>query len=118
MPELDSAQLDRVRTAFTDRLGPDSPESAIGLVPNLAASRVANRLDLRGPAYTVDAACASSLVAVDQAVNELASGRCDLMLAGESTTVTTSPCGASSRNCAPSRPASASVPSTGAPTAS
>ncbi|WP_327697669.1 polyketide synthase [Streptomyces sp. NBC_00459] len=82
MPELDSAQLDRVRTAFTDRLGPDSPESAIGLVPNLAASRVANRLDLRGPAYTVDAACASSLVAVDQAVNELASGRCDLMLAG------------------------------------
>ena len=50
------------------------PESAIGLVPNLAASRVANRLDLRGPAYTVDAACASSLVAVDQAVSELASG--------------------------------------------
>lgn len=82
MPELDPAQLDRVRTAFTDKLGPDSPESAIGLVPNLAASRVANRLDLRGPAYTVDAACASSLVAVDQAVNELASGRCDLMLAG------------------------------------
>ncbi|MFF3372928.1 beta-ketoacyl synthase N-terminal-like domain-containing protein [Streptomyces sp. NPDC002680] len=82
LPDLDPAQLDRVRTAFTDRLGPDSPESAIGLVPNLAASRVANRLDLRGPAYTVDAACASSLVAVDQAVNELASGRCDLMLAG------------------------------------
>ncbi|WP_405773024.1 beta-ketoacyl synthase N-terminal-like domain-containing protein [Streptomyces sp. NBC_01538] len=82
LPDLDAGQLDRVRTAFTDRLGPDSPESAIGLVPNLAASRVANRLDLRGPAYTVDAACASSLVAVDQAVNELASGRCDVMLAG------------------------------------
>ncbi|MDX3456752.1 beta-ketoacyl synthase N-terminal-like domain-containing protein [Streptomyces sp. ME02-8801-2C] len=82
LPDLDPGQLDRVRTAFTERLGPDSPESAIGLVPNLAASRVANRLDLRGPAYTVDAACASSLVAVDQAVNELASGRCDLMLAG------------------------------------
>ncbi|WP_105970669.1 type I polyketide synthase [Streptomyces geranii] len=82
LPDLDPAQLDRVRTAFTDSLGPDSPESAIGLVPNLAASRVANRLDLRGPAYTVDAACASSLVAVDQAVSELASGRCDLMLAG------------------------------------
>ncbi|MEY2243251.1 beta-ketoacyl synthase N-terminal-like domain-containing protein [Streptomyces sp. BF23-18] len=82
LPELTSSQLDRVRTAFTDRLGPDSPESVIGLVPNLAASRVANRLDLRGPAYTVDAACASSLVAVDQAVGELSSGRCDLMLAG------------------------------------
>ncbi|MGX1546672.1 beta-ketoacyl synthase N-terminal-like domain-containing protein [Streptomyces adustus] len=82
LPDLTGAQLERVRTAFTDKLGPDSPESAIGLVPNLAASRVANRLDLRGPAYTVDAACASSLVAVDQAVGELASGRCDLMLAG------------------------------------
>lgn len=82
LPDLDAGQLDRVRVAFTERLGPDSPESAIGLVPNLAASRVANRLDLRGPAYTVDAACASSLVAVDQAVSELASGRCDLMLAG------------------------------------
>ncbi|MFD4570731.1 beta-ketoacyl synthase N-terminal-like domain-containing protein [Streptomyces sp. NPDC058417] len=82
LPDLTEAQLGAVRAAFTERLGPDSPESAIGLVPNLAASRVANRLDLRGPAYTVDAACASSLVAVDQAVNELAGGRCDLMLAG------------------------------------
>ncbi|MEU8968245.1 beta-ketoacyl synthase N-terminal-like domain-containing protein [Streptomyces monashensis] len=82
LPDLDAAQLDRIRTAFTERLGPDSPESAIGLVPNLAASRIANRLDLRGPAYTVDAACASSLVAVDQAVTELTTGRCDMMLAG------------------------------------
>ncbi|MFJ9714488.1 beta-ketoacyl synthase N-terminal-like domain-containing protein [Streptomyces sp. NPDC101213] len=82
LPELPQDRLDRVRQAFTERLGPDSPESAIGLVPNLAASRIANRLDLRGPAYTVDAACASSLVAVDQAVGELATGRCDLMLAG------------------------------------
>ncbi|MES4908680.1 MULTISPECIES: beta-ketoacyl synthase N-terminal-like domain-containing protein [unclassified Streptomyces] len=82
LPGLDADQLERVRTAFTERLGPDRPEAAIGLVPNLAASRVANRLDLRGPAYTVDAACASSLVAVDQAVGELASGRCDAVLAG------------------------------------
>nr|WP_078890088.1 type I polyketide synthase [Streptomyces sp. NBRC 110468] len=82
LPDLNADQLGRVRAAFTERLGPDSPESAIGLVPNLAASRIANRLDLRGPAYTVDAACASSLVAVDQAVGELGSGRCDLMLAG------------------------------------
>ncbi|MDT0307964.1 beta-ketoacyl synthase N-terminal-like domain-containing protein [Streptomyces sp. DSM 44917] len=82
LPELGADQLARVREAFTERLGPDAPEHAIGLVPNLAASRVANRLDLRGPAYTVDAACASSLIAVDQAVAQLASGACDLMLAG------------------------------------
>jgi phosphopantetheinyl transferase (holo-ACP synthase) len=54
----------------------------IGLVPNLVASRIANRLDLGGPAYTVDAACASSLVAVDHAVRELRGGRCDLVIAG------------------------------------
>ncbi|QKV98014.1 polyketide synthase dehydratase domain-containing protein [Streptomyces sp. NA02950] len=82
LPGLRDDVLDRVRAAFVERLGPDRPEAAIGLVPNLAASRVANRLDLRGPVYTVDAACASSLVAVDQAVGELASGRCDMMLAG------------------------------------
>ncbi|MFI6251385.1 beta-ketoacyl synthase N-terminal-like domain-containing protein [Streptomyces sp. NPDC051016] len=82
VPGLTAGQLARVREAFTERLGPASPESAIGLVPNLAASRIANRLDLRGPAYTVDAACASSLVAVDQAVTELTAGRCDVMLAG------------------------------------
>ncbi|MEU5187739.1 beta-ketoacyl synthase N-terminal-like domain-containing protein [Streptomyces klenkii] len=82
LPELDAGLLERVRRAYTRQLGPDEPEQAINLVPNLTASRVANRLDLRGPAYTVDAACASSLVAVDQAVGELASGRCDLVLAG------------------------------------
>ena len=82
LPDLGAEQLDQVRSAFAAQLGPSRPESAIGLVPNLAASRIANRLDLRGPAYTVDAACASSLLAVDQAVAELASGRCDLMLAG------------------------------------
>jgi acyl transferase domain-containing protein/phosphopantetheinyl transferase len=82
VPDLTEDQLDRVRDAFDDSIGTASPESAIGLVPNLAASRVANRLDLRGPAYTVDAACASSLVAVDHAVRELDSGRCDVVLAG------------------------------------
>jgi len=82
VPELDEDRLEQVRSAFAEQLGPEAPESAIGLVPNLAASRVANRLDLRGPAYTVDAACASSLVAVDHAVRELDAGRCDIMLAG------------------------------------
>jgi len=81
-PGLAESALGTVRDAVRDRLGPDQPEASIGLVPNLAASRIANRFDLHGPAYTVDAACASGLVAVEQAVRELASGRCDAMLAG------------------------------------
>jgi acyl transferase domain-containing protein/phosphopantetheinyl transferase (holo-ACP synthase) len=82
LPDLPEEGAEQVRAAFAEALGPNKPEAAIGLVPNLAASRIANRLDVRGPAYTVDAACASSLVAVDQAVAQLASGRCDAMLAG------------------------------------
>ena len=81
-PDLDADVVDRIRAAFAARAGELGGEAAIGLVPNLAASRIANRLDLRGPAYTVDAACASSLVAVDHAVSELARGRCDVVLAG------------------------------------
>ncbi|GAB3885491.1 hypothetical protein GCM10029964_048240 [Kibdelosporangium lantanae] len=73
---------DSLRAALVEKLGPEQPEASIGLVPNLAASRIANRFDLHGPAYTVDAACASGLVAVEHAVRELAAGRCDAMLAG------------------------------------
>ncbi|MGW5745856.1 beta-ketoacyl synthase N-terminal-like domain-containing protein [Amycolatopsis sp. NPDC003861] len=82
MPSAGPAVLERLRTALLEPLGEFRPETAAGLVPNLAAARVANRLDLGGPAYTVDAACASSLVAVDQAIGELARGRCDVVLAG------------------------------------
>jgi acyl transferase domain-containing protein/phosphopantetheinyl transferase len=82
LPDVDEARLEEVRTAFQAQLGPHRPEAAIDLVPNLVASRVANRLDLAGPAYTVDAACASSLVAIDHAVWELTAGRCDVVIAG------------------------------------
>ncbi len=82
LPGVPEESLRALKEAFQARLGAHGPDSAIGLVPNLAASRIANRLDLRGPAYTVDAACASSLVALDQAARELRSGRCDVALAG------------------------------------
>jgi acyl transferase domain-containing protein/phosphopantetheinyl transferase len=82
VPGLSDSQLGAVRHEFLAKLGPERPDAAIGLVPNFAASRVANRFDLHGPAYTVDAACASGLIAVDAAVHELTSGRCDAVLAG------------------------------------
>ncbi|TNE86848.1 MAG: acyltransferase domain-containing protein [Deltaproteobacteria bacterium] len=81
-PELDAGTVARIKTRFQERAGSFGPDTAIGLVPNLAASRIANRLDLRGPAYTVDAACASALIAVEHAVRELREGRCDVVLAG------------------------------------
>ncbi|MEV8507477.1 beta-ketoacyl synthase N-terminal-like domain-containing protein [Actinoplanes sp. NPDC051475] len=81
-PDLGEDRLDLLRDRIDERLGKHQPEGTIGLVPNLAASRVANRLNLRGPAYTIDAACASSLIAVDQGMAELAQGRLDAVLAG------------------------------------
>ncbi|TDD29380.1 acyltransferase domain-containing protein [Actinomadura sp. KC06] len=82
VPELGEQRLDEIRRAFCERLGPDGPDASVGLVPSFAASRIANRFDLRGPAYTLDAACASSLLAVEHAVRALRSGEADAMLAG------------------------------------
>ena len=82
LPDVAADRLDAVRDAFVDQLGPLPNDAAVGVLPNMAASRIANRLDLGGPAYMVDAACASSLVAVDAGIGELQAGRCDLVLAG------------------------------------
>ena len=57
-------------------------DSFPGLLPNVAAGRVANRFDLGGANFTVDSACASSLTAIDVAVAQLESGRCELAIAG------------------------------------
>ena len=53
-----------------------------GLLGNVAAGRIANKLDLGGTNCVVDAACGSSLGAVNLALHELASGRCDVALTG------------------------------------
>ena len=46
------------------------------------ATRIAHRLDLRGPAISVHTACSTSLVAVVQAAQCLELGQCDMALAG------------------------------------
>ena len=53
-----------------------------GLLGNVVAGRIANRLDLHGTNCVVDAACASSLGALHLAGLELAAGRSDMVLAG------------------------------------
>ncbi|WP_406411644.1 type I polyketide synthase [Streptomyces sp. NBC_01614] len=50
--------------------------------PDFLCSRVAHKLGLRGPAVAVQAACATSLVAVHLAIQGLLNGDCDLALAG------------------------------------
>lgn len=53
-----------------------------GLLGNVVAGRIANRLDLGGSNYVTDAACASSLSALQIALHELRSGDSDMVLTG------------------------------------
>ncbi len=57
-------------------------DSFPGVLTNVIAGRIANRLDLGGVNFTVDAACAASLAALDAACKELRMGNSDLILCG------------------------------------
>ncbi|WP_020590265.1 type I polyketide synthase [Desulfobacter curvatus] len=53
-----------------------------GLLGNVVAGRIANRLDLSGTNTVCDAACASSLSAIHTAMMELETGQCDMSITG------------------------------------
>ncbi len=57
-------------------------DSFPGILANVISGRITNRLNLGGRNFTVDAACASSLAAVDLACQELFLEKSDMVLAG------------------------------------
>jgi enediyne polyketide synthase len=61
---------------------PVGEESLAGGLSNTIAGRICNHFDLKGGGFTVDGACASSLLAVSQACAALESGDLDVALAG------------------------------------
>ncbi len=68
-------ELDEQLPSFTEDAFP-------GQLANVIAGRIANRLDLGGANFTVDAASAASLAALDVACSQLTAGATDLMLCG------------------------------------
>lgn len=75
-------------TNHFDTILPEWTEDSFpGILMNVTAGRIANRLDLGGPNFTVDGACASSLVAVYNAVRELETGASDLAIVGGADTM-------------------------------
>ncbi len=72
----------RLPEAVDDYLPELTEDSFPGVLANVIAGRIANRLDLGGVNYTVDAACASSLAALDLACKELVGGTSDVVLCG------------------------------------
>ncbi|WP_435010544.1 type I polyketide synthase [Tundrisphaera lichenicola] len=90
LPMLDTVRPGAGRDALTacEGLLPEWTEDSFpGFLLNVAAGRVANRFDLGGANYTVDAACGSSLAAANLAVRELETGSADVVLLGGADTV-------------------------------
>lgn len=54
----------------------------LGNEKDYVATRVAHKLNLTGPAISVNTACSTSLVAIAQAFDALRAGRCNMALAG------------------------------------
>ena len=63
-------------SAFDKRLSSDS---------SFLATRIAYKLNLKGPAITIQTACSTSLVAISVACQHLTTYQCDVALAGAST---------------------------------
>ena len=58
-----------------------------GVLGNVVAGRIANRLDLHGTNCVTDAACASSFSALSMALNELVLGHSDMVITGGADTM-------------------------------
>jgi acyl transferase domain-containing protein/phosphopantetheinyl transferase len=81
-PEWTDADLDAARADLKACLPPFEAGTIAGQVTNATAGRVANRLDISGASFVVDAASASSLVAVDLGARALVERRADLAIVG------------------------------------
>ena len=81
-PEYSDQELREIKQELKSGLPPFSADTAPALIGNIIAGRIANRLDLMGSSFTVDAACASALLAIEIGVRDLISRKCDLVLAG------------------------------------
>lgn len=81
-PFISEEKLTEIRALLESKLPKSNSDIAPGLVPNVMTGRIANRLNFKGPNYLIDAACSSSLLAVNAAIDELRAGRSRMMLAG------------------------------------
>jgi acyl transferase domain-containing protein/NAD(P)H-dependent flavin oxidoreductase YrpB (nitropropane dioxygenase family)/phosphopantetheinyl transferase len=88
LPEVDAGKAGMLQELFEhyESLYQDdwvyTEDTRTGQLASIVASRIANVFDLGGMTNTLDAACASGLAAVAQAISMLNEGRCDAALAG------------------------------------
>ncbi len=83
LPRAVQAAITAEMHAGVGRRFPEISEDTMpGELSNCIAGRVANLLNLHGPNYVVDAACASAIAAISTATEGLAQGDYDAVLAG------------------------------------
>ncbi|MGH8156935.1 MAG: amino acid adenylation domain-containing protein [Rhodanobacter sp.] len=70
------------RPDLVDKLG--AFQVMLGNEKDYLATRIAHKLNLTGPAISMNTACSTSLVAICQAFDALRSGQCEMALAGGS----------------------------------
>ncbi|HNP84591.1 MAG TPA: beta-ketoacyl synthase N-terminal-like domain-containing protein, partial [Kouleothrix sp.] len=80
--ELRATLLARWHDQIERRLPPITEDTMPGELANIVAGRVANVLNLRGPNFITDAACASTFAAISAAVEMLDEGHADAVLTG------------------------------------
>ena len=81
VPSASNGVMEEVRKRLVAALSPVTPEAAASAMAGPISGWAANRLNIMGRNCTVDAACASSLLAVDSIVRGLRERRCDLGIA-------------------------------------
>ncbi|MCG8638802.1 MAG: acyltransferase domain-containing protein [Desulfobacterales bacterium] len=81
---LSAEEKETVKQALLHGMEGDHPgyDPVHGILLNIEASRIARHLGVRGANYVVDAACASSVTALEAAVGELLSGEHDQVIVG------------------------------------
>jgi acyl transferase domain-containing protein/acyl carrier protein len=78
---MDTGQYARVQWDSQGSACTADPYFGLGCASSVAAGRIAHHFDLRGPAFAVDTACSSALVAVHLAARGLGCGETDLAIA-------------------------------------
>lgn len=80
--EVRQAIIQRWHAMIDQTYPPVTEDSMPGELPNIVSGRIANILNLRGPNFITDAACASSFAAINAAMEMLTEHHVDAAIAG------------------------------------
>lgn len=82
VPGLSKAKLAAINAELKSCFSHLTTERSVLAIPNISTGRIANRFNMMGANYTIDAACASALIAAENAVMSLRLKRCKRVVTG------------------------------------